>query len=138
MRIRKQKKFLLPTRTKQSFKEECNINNIMSKYMKDGLLEHVNTHQGRYEDLPSNTDYHDGLNTLLRANEAFNTLTSAIRKQFNNDPAEFLEFITDPENQDEINALGLGTDLPIPPLRDPNPELSLDPGPEPEPDPIPA
>ena len=46
------KEFHLPSLTKQSFKDECNINNIMSKYMKDGLIGHVNKHQGRYDDLP--------------------------------------------------------------------------------------
>ena len=50
-----------PTLTKQSFKEECDINNIMAKYRATGILSHVQAHQGRYQDLPSEIDYHTDL-----------------------------------------------------------------------------
>ena len=66
------------------------------------------TFKGRYDDLPSEIDYHDGMNTLLAANDAFNSLTSKIRRRFNNDPAEFLDFVLNEDNLEEINSLGLG------------------------------
>lgn len=129
--MRVQKTFHLPSKTKQSFKDECNINNIMSKYMKDGLLEHVNEHKGQYTDLPEFEDYHDALNQIQHAQDSFASLTAHIRGSFNNDPAEFLEFILDPDNKDEIVSLGLGVIPETPGSPDPAP----DPG---EGDPAPA
>ncbi len=114
--MRVQKEFKLPSKTKQSFKDECNINNIMNKYMKDGLIEHTNEHRGKYINLPEFDDYHDALNQIQDANEAFASLTSQLRGRFENDPAKFLEFVLDENNRDEINSLGLGVipDAPAP------------------------
>ena len=36
--------------TKQSFADECDINNIMKRYIKDGVVNHLNTYQGNYGD----------------------------------------------------------------------------------------
>lgn len=105
---RVQKSFHKPSLTKQSFAPECNINNIMARYLADGLIEHVNEHKGHYDDLPDEVGYHESLNTVMAAQDAFNSLTSKIRTQFDNDPAKFMAFVSDPENQDEIDALGLG------------------------------
>ena len=38
-----------PSRTKQAFKEECDVNNILRKYEKTGLITHVAAYKGRYE-----------------------------------------------------------------------------------------
>ncbi len=108
--------------TKQSFKKETDINTIMAKYEKTGLLAHVTEYQGYYGDLPSSVDYHDNIQAVIDAKDAFASLTASIRDRFHNEPEEFLEFVLNPENQDEINALGLGvkTTLPIgPPVASP-------------------
>lgn len=99
--------FTEPSMTKQSFASECDINNIMSKYQKSGLLTHVNKYQGSYADVSNAVDYHDALNIVLAGNEAFESLPSSLRKKFNNDPAEFLSFVDDAENADEMIKLGL-------------------------------
>jgi len=127
------KEFHLPSRAKQSFKDECDINNIMSKYMANGLIDHVNEHQGRYENLPDNVEFHDAMNQIRDAEEAFASLTSAIRRRFNNDPAQFLEFVLNEQNRDEIIALGLGV-IPETPPASPPPDA----GDAPEGDPPPA
>jgi len=111
-RRRVQKTFLLPSRAKQSFKDECDINRIMAKYRAQGIILHTNKYQGRYEDLPSEIDFHSDLNNIMSARDAFDSLPAKIRARFNNDPAEFLGFVQDPANQEEINNLGLGKDLP--------------------------
>ena len=36
------------TRTKQSFKKECDINVIMAKYQKTGAITHFSNHQQQY------------------------------------------------------------------------------------------
>lgn len=105
--MRVSKTFHMPSRTKQSFAKECDINNLMKKYEKDGLIDHVNQHRGYYGDLPLNIDYQHSLNVILAAERSFASLTGQIRGRFANDPAAFLAFVQDPENRDEMIALGL-------------------------------
>jgi len=97
------------SRTKQSFKAECDINTILKKYQKTGLLSHVSQYQGRYEDLPSEIDYQQSLNAIIAAEESFSSLPSKIRARFGNDPAEFLQFVENPANENEMIDLGLAT-----------------------------
>lgn len=102
------KTFNLPSIAKQSFKAECDINHIMAKYNKTGFIEHVSKYKGSYSDLPMAFDYHESLLAMQSADDAFNTLSADIRLKFENDPHLFLEFIEDPDNVEEIAALGLG------------------------------
>lgn len=81
------------TMTKQSFKDECDINNILRKYEKTGLISHLSAYRGRYEELPSNIDYQESLHAIMEADQAFASLPSRLRSRFDNDPALFLEFV---------------------------------------------
>lgn len=125
----------LPSMTKQSFVAECDINNILKQYKLTGMVSHINAkaQAGAYLDLPDETDFQSALELVIRAEESFATLPSKLRTRFNNDPAEFLEFMADPRNQDEAIELGLATrreetepPLPLtqPPPAPPRPEPS--------------
>ena len=74
------------SRTEQAHKSETDINRIMAKYEKTGLINHVNNYQGDYGDFTNAPDYQTALNSVLAANEMFATLPSKLRKQFGNDP----------------------------------------------------
>jgi phage internal scaffolding protein len=100
-------KFKKPSMTKQSFRDEVNINNIMKKYEKTGLLTHVKQYGGKYADLADSSDYHTSMNIILEAQEAFDTLPSKVRHEFYNDPAKFLEFVQDPANAEKMIEMGL-------------------------------
>ena len=91
----------------QQFKESTDINNIMKKYEKDGVLLHVNRYQGAYGDFTVLPDFQTAMHKMMDAQDMFMTLPASIRKKFNNDPGEFVEFATDPENQDQLRELGL-------------------------------
>lgn len=95
------------TRTKQSFKEECDVNNIMKRYQRDGVIAHRNEFGGNYGDFMTEIDYHSAMNQIAKAQQMFEGLPSSIRNRFNNDPAEYLAFVHDPENKDEMVKLGL-------------------------------
>lgn len=101
-----------PSMTKQSFVEECDINNILREYSASGQLRHISARaeQGMYADLPDQADFQTALNIVLEGQAAFASLPSKVRNRFNNDPAEFLEFMADPANQEEAIRLGLATD----------------------------
>ncbi len=101
--------------TKQSFKDECDINNILKKYEKSGILEHANKYQGQYADVTGTVDYQTALNTVMAAKDMFMSLPASIRTMFDNDPHEFLEFAQDPENQEAMIEMGLAERRPAAP-----------------------
>lgn len=107
------------TMAKQSFKAECDINTIMSKYQKTGLIEHVQKFQGSYGDFTSVADYQLSLNQVLDAQNAFDALPSSIRARFQNNPGAMLAFLEDPSNRDEAVRLGLVEPTPPPPPKAP-------------------
>lgn len=98
---------LKPSLTKQSFKKECDINVIMKKFEKTGLVSHFNAQQGQYGNFIGAPDYHAAMNLLVAADEMFQSLPSKIRARFHNDPAEFLDFAQDEANEAEMIKLGL-------------------------------
>ncbi len=93
--------------TKQSFRNESNINIIMAKYAKTGLIDHVKKYEGRYEDVTGVEDYHTSLNRIHAAQAAFMSLPSGVRTKFDNDPGEFLNFVNEPDNLEEMYEMGL-------------------------------
>lgn len=97
--------------THQSMKGECDINHIMAKFEKTGILEHRNTFEGQYGDFTNlPLSYHESMNAVLAAEEMFLTIPSRIRKRFGNDPGLFLEFVANPDNSKEIVEMGLATE----------------------------
>lgn len=121
-----------PSMTKQSFKAECDINNILVKYQKTGVFDHVKKYEPQYFDA-TETDYHEAMNTVVQAQEMFEDLPSKAREYFNNDPASFLKFFDDNggDSVDILYDLGLaigtksGKQPPLSPgdtIPDPDPE----------------
>ena len=99
-------KFPKKGKTKQWHKKECDINQIMASYQKTGIIDHVNRHQKNYG-FASSEDLHESLNMINTANEMFADLPSQARAKFENDPAQFLDFVQDPKNESELYELGL-------------------------------
>lgn len=98
-------------RTKQEFKDECDINNIIKLYKQTGQITHIKQAgaQGAYADLPDPLDFQASLNLVMEAEASFMTLPAHVRDRFANDPARFLAFMGDPGNQDEMIQMGLAT-----------------------------
>ena len=95
-----------PSRTKQSFKDECDINMIMARYVKTGVVNHVNEHKPNYGFAPAIT-FKEALDTVHTAENMFAELPSALRTKFKNDPGEFLAFVEKPDNRSELALMGL-------------------------------
>lgn len=100
------------SKTKQSFKDEANVNSIIEKYNKTGQFPQLLQSNPKYGDFSTPISYQDSLNTILLANEQFNALSSKVRKKFNNDPTEFLQFVSNPQNKEEMYELGLAVKPP--------------------------
>ena len=91
---------------KQSMKDECDINQIMARYIKTGVLEHVRTYSPEYG-YATGLDFKEAMDLVVGAQAMFSELPSAIRKRFANDPAQFLDFVSNPDNVEELRKLGL-------------------------------
>lgn len=107
-------KFKDASRTKQSFKDDADINNIMDKFTKTGILPSMIDKNPKYGDFSDVPDYLESINTVLLAEEQFAALSSKVRKKFDNDPAKFLEFVHNPDNLDEMIKMGLAEPRPAP------------------------
>lgn len=105
--------FEKPSRTKQAFKDECDINLIMKRFKKvmgSDYLERYNGYvSGQFGDFSNVGDYRSALDQVKRAEEVFMALPAIVRKRFGNDAAEFLDFCNDPANVDEMVSMGLAT-----------------------------
>lgn len=100
--------------TKQSFKDECDINKIMARFQKTGALTHYASNAPHYGDA-TDVQLADAMNLVANAENMFAELPSSIRKRFKNDPGRFLNFVQDPKNLEEMQKLGLaGSSKPIP------------------------
>lgn len=116
-RVRQQFSCGLTLVTKQEFKDECNINNIVSQYKLTGIINHINQQPPVYADLPDDMDYQTSLATISSASDAFDRLPAATRRAFDNDPYQLLIALGDPARRTELEQLGIlkGPATPQPP-----------------------
>jgi len=90
-----------------SLEAETDINNIMRKYEQTQQWTHVNRYMEQYADVSDVTDYKTSLERMYAADEMFMSLPARIREQFQNDPGNFVEFATNPDNLDVLREMGL-------------------------------
>jgi len=100
--------------TQQNMASETDVNNIMAKYLKTGLISHLNTRAPRYADFSELGDFHQNMILVAKAKESFMTLPSKIRDRFQNDPAKLLAFLANENNYDEAVKLGIVEPKPAP------------------------
>lgn len=92
--------------TQQSDAAELDINNIMARYVKTGLVP-TSRLQPFYGDASALPSFMEAQQILIDANMAFESLPSEVRDRFANSPAKFLEFMGNKDNEDEARRLGL-------------------------------
>jgi phage internal scaffolding protein len=113
----------IPSKTDQSFKEECDVNNIITRYKKTGQLTHLARTQGKYADVSEMKDLQESFQTVAQARDTFETLPAELRKKLNNDPVQLMEYLSNPENDDEAIRYGL-KEKRNPELSEPVPEVT--------------
>lgn len=105
-RRRVQLAFSKPSRTKQAFKAECDIHNIIKRAAVTGVMP-AGTRQPMFGDFSGVGDYQTALNAVVQAQEAFESLPAHIRDHFANDPQRLLDFLSDSKNREAAVQLGL-------------------------------
>ena len=101
-----------PSLTQQQFRDEADINYIVRAYDTTGVYPSINPVDnsrvpmfGDFTGVPESAQ--EAYNFILDAKANFDHLPLEIRKRFNYDPGEFLAFVEDPRNADELVRLGL-------------------------------
>lgn len=90
------------SRTKQSFKEDCDINLILEKASRTGMVSHLSKYGAQYGDFVD-VDFESMLNTVAEANTLFAELPAEVRREFGNSQQKFFDFVNDPANKDDLH-----------------------------------
>lgn len=110
-----QLRFFEPSLTEQHHKKDCDVNYIVERYKRTGVMP-TNNRTPLYGDFTSTPQsYSEAVSLLRNAKDWFSGLPANIRNRFANDPEKILQFIEDPANRQECVKLGLLPELPTPP-----------------------
>lgn len=126
--------------TKQSFREQCDINFIVKQHASTGLWAHLNPIAATYEDASGAVDLQQSIQAVRDAEAQFYSLPAAVRQAAQNSPVQFLEMLADQEAYDHLVSVGLPTE-PIraagspPPAAAPSPSKAAPAAPEAQPEP---
>lgn len=105
--------------TQQQFKNECDINYIVNRYLQTGYINPMLVQNGKpvFGDVSTIQGYKESLDQINEADQMFMQLPAKIRDRFQHDPLKLLAFVADNSNYKEAVSLG---------LVEPNAHLPLD------------
>lgn len=88
---------------------DTDINILMERYVTTGEIPQLSLPplQGDFSEAIS---YQEALNAMIAADRSFMALPAKVRSKFDNDPALFVDFCSDPANRDEMRQMGLWSD----------------------------
>lgn len=93
-------------RTKQSFKDSCDINKMLKKAQVTGSIAHLQKYEEAvYGEFDGEFTLLEAHERIARANEIFADLPSEVRSEFNNNALEFVTFAGDPANAGQLEKL---------------------------------
>lgn len=102
--------------TNQSDKDSADINLIMKRYEKTGLITDLisgNPRQPHYGDFTDVGDFFEIQNRIAYVKNAFDALPAELRSKFGNDPSALVDFLADPKNDADAITLGLKQAMPV-------------------------
>ncbi len=95
-----------PSMTKQSMKDECDVDLIMARFVKTGFISHLASGVPSFVDVSEMTDYRSALEHVRSVEVYFNKLPADVRDRFRNDTVLFMEFL-ESGSEEELRTLGL-------------------------------
>lgn len=104
-----------PSRTRQEFADECDINKLMAQYEKNGILPTVNTAPANYLDVSDVPNLMEAHQILAEATTAFMSLPATVRRDFDNDALQFVAFAENPDNLEKLREWKLAPPKPVEP-----------------------
>lgn len=90
--------------TEQHHAKACDINTIMARYLKTGLIEHISRYEPQFGDI-SELDFKKSLDTITRVESEFYELPAYVRDHYENDPSNYLAAVVTDEGLKELQSL---------------------------------
>lgn len=100
-RNRVRKKVKGKSKTEQHHAKSCNINTIMARYRKTGLIDHIKHHEPRFGDV-SGADFQAAAILVADQVSIFEELPAHVRAFYENDPALYLTALETDEGIEEL------------------------------------
>lgn len=94
------------TKVIQSARDDSDINVIVKRFGVTGMIPQ-HSKVPTFGDFDTVVDYRSAMQAVRAAAESFMALPSKLRERFHNDPQEYVEFCSKPENLPEMQELGL-------------------------------
>jgi len=104
--------FPIPSITQQHFKHEVNINTIIAKFNKTGILGDGQAAVPRYADVSLFGDFREAQEKIQMGKDAFMALPFEVRKLAGNDPQRVWEVLTNPANRGILEEAGVLEKIP--------------------------
>lgn len=95
------------SKTKPEFEKQVDLNLIMKKFDKTGIIDPLLYRDMDYGDFSQGNDFAAMSMRVKDALNQFSNLPAEIRNHFKNDPALLIDFINDPSNDEEAIQMGL-------------------------------
>ncbi len=112
-----------PSRTKQEFSKEADINQIMARYVRTRQFppDALEKRNAQYADFSEIGSFHELQTKIVEAQQNFMQLPAEMRTRFDNDPGKLLDFVSDEDNRKEGQDLGIINPDPDPPKAEDKP-----------------
>jgi hypothetical protein len=102
-------KFTKPSLTEQHHARSCDINTIMARYQKTGVIEHIKRHKSTYGDV-SQLDFQEAMQTVARAKSEFEELPAYARDAFKGGVEEYLHRMSQDDAIEHLQSILHPTD----------------------------
>lgn len=103
----------MESKVQAQFADACQTDTIIRKYNAMGVNPFIAEGQSQYLDTTQIPDFLVAQNAQVKVKEYFEGLPADIRLEFNNDPMQFAEVVSDPRNADYLRDIGVLAPLPV-------------------------
>lgn len=103
----------MESKVQEQFADACQTDTIIRKYNTMGINPFIAAGGSQYLDTTQIPDFVCAQNAQIKVKEYFEGLPSDVRLEFNNDPMEFAEVVSDPRNADYLREIGILEPLPV-------------------------
>lgn len=101
-----------PSKVQEQFADACQTDTIIRKYNMMGVNPFIAAGGSQYLDTTQIPSFVAAQNAQIKVKEYFEGLPSDIRLEFNNDPMQFAEVVSDPRNAEYLREIGVLAPLP--------------------------
>lgn len=103
----------MESKVQEQFADACQTDTIIRKYNMMGVNPFIAAGGSQYLDTTQIPSFVAAQNAQIKVKEYFEGLPADIRLEFNNDPMQFAEVVSDPQNADYLREIGVLAPLPV-------------------------